>query len=214
MGAPFRVGLTGGVGSGKSTVANLLAEMGATIVDTDAIAHALTAPGGDAIAAIVARFGSDVLTPEGALDRPVMRTRVFFDPSARQALEAILHPLIRMESQRQCDAATGKYVVLVVPLLTESLPEYRSVLDRIVVVDCDPDLQAARTAARPGLDEIQARAIMAAQASRTERLAVADDVIENQADLTALKAMVGQLHGRYATLAALKSTAKQNNSLR
>jgi dephospho-CoA kinase len=211
---PFRVGLTGGVGSGKSTVANLLGEMGATIVDTDVIAHALTAPGGSAIPAIEARFRKDVLTHEGALDRPAMRARVFSDPNARQDLEAILHPLIRMESLRQCDAATGKYVVLVVPLLVEKLADYRLILDRIAVVDCDLEHQVARTAARPGLDEAQARAIIAAQASRLDRLAVADDVIENQTNLDALRARVEQLHGRYATLAAEKSRRNLNNSLR
>lgn len=214
MGTPFRVGLTGGVGSGKSTVANLLAEMGATIVDTDVIAHALTAPGGAAIPAILARFGKDAITREGALDRPAMRTRVFSDPSVRQDLEAILHPLIRIESLRQCDAATGKYVVMVVPLLAENLSEYRPLLDRVAVVDCDPEQQIARTAVRPGLDEVQARAIMVAQASRSARLSIADDVIENQADLAALRARVEQLHRRYATLAAEKLTTKQNNSLR
>lgn len=214
MGNPFRVGLTGGVGSGKSTVADLLADMGATIVDTDAIAHALTAPGGAAIPAILVRFGGDVITREGALDRPAMRTRVFSDATARQELEAILHPLIRIESLRQCDDATGKYVVLVVPLLAENLSEYRPLLDRIAVVDCDPEQQITRITARPGLDEAQARAIMAAQASRSARLSIADDVIENQADLAALRARVEQLHGRYATLAAEKLTTKQNNSLR
>jgi dephospho-CoA kinase len=210
----FRVGLTGGVGSGKSTVAKLLAEKGATIVDTDAIAHALTAPGGAAIPAIAARFGEGVLTREGALDRPAMRARVFSDPTARQDLEAILHPLIRSESQFQCDAAKGEYVVMVVPLLVENLPEYRPMLDRIAVVDCAPEQQIARTAARPGLDETQARAIMVAQASRSQRLELADDVIENQSDLAVLREKVEQLHGRYATLAAGKSTKKQNNSLR
>lgn len=214
MGHPFRVGLTGGIGSGKSTVANLLAEMGATIVDTDVISHALTAPSGAAMPAISARFGRDVITREGALDRPAMRARVFSDPTARQDLEAILHPLIRGESLRQCDAATGKYVVIVIPLLVENLSEYRPLLDRIAVVNCDTEERIARTAARPGMDEAQARAIMAAQASGSDRLAVADDVIENQADLATLRARVEQLHGRYATLAAEKSTQKQNNSLR
>lgn len=214
MGNLFRVGLTGGVGSGKTTVSNLLAELGATIVDTDVIAHTLTASGGAAIPAIAARFGLGVLTREGALDRPAMRSRVFSDPSARLDLEAILHPLIRDETLRQCDAATGKYVVMVVPLLLESLSDYRPLLDRIVVVDCAPEEQIARTTLRPGLDEAQARAIMAAQASRADRLAVADDVIENQADLLSLRARVEQLHGRYVTLAAEKSTKKQNNSLR
>lgn len=202
----LRVGLTGGVGSGKSTVANLLAEMGATIVDTDVIAHDLTARGGAAISAIAACFGDDILGRDGALDRPAMRARVFSDPTVRQDLEAILHPLIRRECLRLCDAAPGKYIVLIVPLLVEKLSEYRPLLDRIAVVDCDPEQQIARTAARPGLDEIQARAILAAQASRSDRLAVADDVIENRTSLAALRARVEQLHGLYSMLADKKST--------
>jgi dephospho-CoA kinase len=209
----FCVGLTGGVGSGKSTVAQLLAEMGAGMVDTDVIAHALTAPGGAAMSAITAEFGSGFVTREGALDRAAMRARVFSDPGARQRLEAILHPLIRTESLRQCGAADGIYVVLVVPLLAEHLAAYRPSLDRIAVVDCDPEQQLARTAARPGLDEAQARAILSAQASRSARLALADDVIDNRGDQGALRNRIACLHEHYVRLATERLAEMQNNSL-
>lgn len=202
MNPRFRVGLTGGVGSGKSTVADILADLGASIVDTDAIARTLTSPGGAAMAAISARFGTQAVTSDGALDRAAMRARVFADPAARQDLEAILHPLIRAESLRLCDEATGTYVVLVVPLLAENLETYRLLMDRVAVVDCEPEQQVARTAMRPGVDEAQARAIVAAQASRAERLSIADDVIENLGDLASLRSRVEQLHELYATLAA------------
>lgn len=204
MSRPFRVGLTGGVGSGKSTVADMLASMGASVIDTDVIARSLTASGGAALPAIVARFGEAMLAPDGALDRGMMRDRVFSDPAGRQALEAILHPLIRAQVQHQCDKATGAYVLVVVPLLIENLAEYRSVLDRILVVDCLPEQQLVRTSARPGLNEAMARAIMAAQIDRAARLAAADDVISNQGDLTALRQAITDLHSRYATWAAKK----------
>ncbi len=196
----LRVGLTGGVGSGKSTVAAWLAELGAGIVDTDAIAHALTAPGGVALPAIAQRFGAGVLDGNGALDRAALRALVFSDASARHGLQAILHPLIREEAIRLCESVPGLYVVLVVPLLVENLAAYRPLLDRVLVVDCPEAWQIARTAARPGLDEAQARAILAAQASRSERLAVADDVIDNQGDLADLRGKVEILHARYLAL--------------
>lgn len=205
MNRRFRVGLTGGVGSGKSTVACMLAELGAGIVDTDVIARALTGPGGAAMAAIAERFGARVVAPDGALDRAAMRARVFADPAARHDLEAILHPLIRAASLRLCDEVAGSYVVVVVPLLAEHLAAYRPMLDRVAVVDCDPEQQLARTAGRPGIDEAQARAIMAAQAGRAERLAIADDVIANLDGLGPLRVRVEQLHRDYATLAAEKS---------
>lgn len=206
----FRVGLTGGVGSGKTTVANLLAELGASVIDTDAIARALTVRGGLAMPAIVDHFGPWVLGADGALDRGAMRARVFSDTKARRDLEAILHPMIRSESIQQCATAQGIYVVLVVPLLVESLPEYRPLLDRIAVVDCDLEQQVARTAKRPGLDEAQARSVVAAQVDRSARLAIADDVIENGTDFAGLKARVEQLHTSYTKLAAEKSALKQN----
>lgn len=210
MDRQFRVGLTGGVGSGKTTVANLLAKFGASIVDTDVISRELTSQDGAAMPAIIAHFGSQILDEVGALHRRAMRARIFSDPDARHELEAILHPMIRAESLRQCESADGVYVVLVVPLLVEHLSDYRSFLDRIAVVDCDLEEQVARTAERPGLDAGQARAIAAAQIDRSSRLAVADDIIENRSDLDALQASIEQLHERYAKLAAEKSALKQN----
>ncbi len=193
---PFTVGLTGGIGSGKSAATERFAALGATIVDTDLIAHRLTAPGGAAIAAIRQAFGECVISADGSLDRGAMRARVFAEPAARQQLEAILHPLIRAESARQCLAAPGPYVVMAVPLLVES-GTYRQRCDRVCVVDCPEALQIERVRTRSGLDETQIRAIMAAQASREERLAAADDVIDNGGTLEALQQQVDRLHLRY-----------------
>lgn len=193
---PFTVGLTGGIGSGKSAATERFAALGATIVDTDLIAHRLTAPGGAAIAAIRQAFGAGVISPDGSLDRAAMRARVFAEPAARQQLEAILHPLIRAESARQCLAAPGPYVVMAVPLLVES-GTYRQRCDRVCVVDCPEALQIERVRTRSGLDETQIRAIMAAQASREERLGAADDVIDNGGTLEALQQQVDRLHLRY-----------------
>ncbi len=193
---PFTVGLTGGIGSGKSAATERFAALGATIVDTDLIAHRLTAPGGAAIAAIRQAFGEGVISTDGSLDRGAMRARVFAEPAARQQLEAILHPLIRAESARQCLAAPGPYVVMAVPLLVES-GTYRQRCDRVCVVDCPEALQIERVRTRSGLDETQIRAIMAAQASREERLGAADDVIDNGGTLEALQQQVDRLHLRY-----------------
>ena len=192
----FVVGLTGGIGSGKSAVAVLFAELGADIVDTDAIAHQLTGRGGAAIEPIRAAFGGSVITPEGALDRAAMRRLVFSDPAAKQRLEAILHPMIRVEADLRCVSAQGAYVILVVPLLVET-GSYRGRVDRILVVDCAEATQVARTMARSGLTEAEVRSIMAVQASREARLAAADDVIDNDGDLEALRAQVEALHRRY-----------------
>lgn len=208
---PFLVGLTGGIGSGKSAAADRFAELGATLVDTDVIAHALTAPGGQAINAIRAQFGDAVIAPSGALDRKAMRDLAFADPAARTQLEAILHPAIRVESERQCRIATTPYVVLVVPLLVES-PRYRERCNRVCVVDCPPELQIARVKARNGLDEAQIRAIIATQASRDARLALADDIVENAGDLAALHEQVDRLHLRYLDLARGAARASQNKS--
>lgn len=202
----FVVGLTGGIGSGKSTVADLFVAAGAGLVDTDAIAHELTAPEGTAMPAIVAAFGAAVLTPAGALDRAAMRQRVFADPGARQQLEAILHPMIRQLSDARCLAATTPYVVLAVPLLVES-GTYRERCDRIVVVDCPESLQVERVMARNGLVADQVRAIMAAQATRADRLAVADDVVVNDAGLTKLYEQVERLHLNYLRQSAEKAKA-------
>lgn len=199
---PFIVGLTGGIGSGKSSAGHRFAELGATVVDVDAIAHQLTAAHGAAMAAIAAEFGPDVVTAEGALDRAIMRQKVFADPGARSRLEAILHPMIRAESQRQCQAATtAPYVILMVPLLLET-GGYRDRAQRIAVVDCSEATQVSRTMARSHLSEDEVRRIMAAQVSRSTRLAAAADVIDNDGDLAHLQRQVDQLHQRYLELAA------------
>lgn len=198
---PFIVGLTGGIGSGKSAAADLFAELGAAIVDTDQIAHALTAPGGAVMAAIRESFGDGVLNGDGALNRPAMRALAFESPEARKRLEGILHPMIRQESERQCLAASAPYVILAVPLLIES-GAYRERVHRLCVVDCPEAVQVARVMQRSGLDELQVRAIMAAQASRAERLAAADDVVDNAGSLEALRTQVARLHSGYLALAA------------
>ncbi|MFN3987922.1 MAG: dephospho-CoA kinase [Rhodocyclaceae bacterium] len=200
--SPFIVGLTGGIGSGKTAATDRFASLGATVVDTDLIAHQLTTPGGAAIAAIREAFGADAIDTAGALDRAAMRQRVFADPSARKRLEAILHPLIRNESARRCAAATTAYVVLAVPLLIES-GDYRTRVARICVVDCPEALQITRVMSRNQMDEAQVRAILAAQASREQRLAAADDIIDNAGDLAHLEAQVDRLHRHYLALAAL-----------
>src|SRR5690554_5253295 len=199
---PFIVGLTGGIGSGKSAAAERLAERGAEIVDTDEIAHALTAPGGAAIDAIRAAFGEALIGPDGSLDRAAMRARVFDDAPARRRLEAILHPLIRDEARRRCLAARAPYVVLAVPLLVES-GHWRERCNRICVVDCPEALQVERVGARSGLPPDEVRAIIAAQASREQRLAAADDVLDNSGDLPALQRQVDALHRHYLALAAV-----------
>ncbi len=193
------VGLTGGIGSGKSAAADRFAANGAGVVDTDAIAHALTAPGGDAIPAIRDTFGPALIAADGSLDRAAMRGLAFSRPAARRELEAILHPMIRAESERLCRTIGGAYVILAVPLLIES-GTYRERCDRICVVDCTEDLQIARVRKRNNLDEAQIRAIMAAQASRAERLAAADDVIDNSGSLDELLTQVDALHHAYLTL--------------
>jgi dephospho-CoA kinase len=197
------VGLTGGIGSGKSTVADLFAGLGAAVVDADAIAHELTAPGGAAMARIVEAFGDAALTAEGALNRAAMRSRAFADPAVRAQLEGILHPLILTEAERRTRAALvagAPYVVLVVPLLIES-GSYRERVDRVAVVDCSEAVQIERVCSRSGLPVEAVKAIMAAQASRAERLAAADDVIDNQGDPGELRAAVAKLDTDYRSLA-------------
>ena len=199
---PYIVGLTGGIGSGKSAAADRFGALGAAVVDTDLIAHGLTAPGGAAIEAIRAAFGDALIGADGALDRAAMRARVFGAPAERRRLEGILHPMIRDQSARQCSAADAPYVVLVVPLLVES-GNYRARCARILVVDCPEDIQVARVQARSGLGKVQVEAIMAAQIPRADRLAAADDVIDNSADLPHLYAQVDALHARYLALATV-----------
>ena len=203
----FIVGLTGGIGSGKTTVADLFAQRGAALVDTDAIAHELTAPQGAAMAAIAAAFGAAILRPDGGLDRAAMRAVVFADRAAKTRLEAILHPLIRQQSEARCEAATNApYVLLVVPLLVET-GSYRQRADRVLVVDCDESVQISRVMARSGLAADAVKAIMATQASRAERRAVADDVVLNEGGLEALLPQVEGLHLRYLDLARAKPHA-------
>lgn len=199
---PYLVGLTGGIGSGKSAAADHFAALGAGLVDTDLIAHQLTVPGGRALDALREAFGSEIVGTDGAMDRAVVRARVFDDPEARKRLESILHPLIRAEAAAQVAAlAAVPYVVLVVPLLVES-GHYRGRCQRVCVVDCPESLQVERVMRRSGLPADQVRAIMAAQASRQERLAAADDVIDNSGGLASLRRQVEALHARYLALAA------------
>ena len=190
------IGLTGGIGSGESAVADMLREWGAAVIDADAVAHELTASGGEAIAAIRAAFGEAVITAEGALDRSRMRELAFADPAQRARLEAILHPLIGARLRALARTLPGPYVVLVVPLLVESLARWRGRVERIVVVDCSPELQVSRVMRRSGLEAAQVRSILRAQATREQRLAAADEVIDNSGDLDALRRQALELHRR------------------
>lgn len=197
------IGLTGGIGSGKSAAAAMLKELGAGLVDADAIAHELTAPGGAAIPAIRGEFGDTAVSADGALDRAAMRRLVFADAAAKLRLEAILHPLIRAETQRRCEEAMvagAPYVVLVVPLLIES-GDYRRRVTRVAVVDCAEETQVTRVMARSGLTREEVQRIMAAQVNRAERLAAADDVIDNDGDMEALRVQIEALHRLYLELA-------------
>lgn len=196
----FSVGLTGGIGSGKSAVADMLGARGAAIIDTDQISHALTAPGGAAMPEIARLFGNNFLTSEGALNRAAMRERVFSDPDAKRQLEAILHPLIAEQTSAQALTAKGDYLVFVVPLLVES-GRWKDRVDRVLVVDCSEALQIERVMRRNQLSAEQVERIMASQASRAARRAVADDVIVNEQPLDALDAEVERLHQRYLSLA-------------
>jgi dephospho-CoA kinase len=178
----LRIGLTGGIGSGKSTVLQMLAALGAAVIDADAISRATTAAGGAAIAAIAQRFGPDFITADGALDRERMRERAYADPQARRRLEEIIHPLVGAESARQVEAALARSVPCIVfdiPLLVES-GRWRAQVDKVLVVDCSPETQVQRVMARSGLAPEAVRAIMGAQATREQRLAAADIVICNE----------------------------------
>ena len=194
------VGVTGGIGSGKSTAARLFQQRGADLVDTDAIAHDLTRPGQSALDQIAAAFGTRFLTADGSLDRIKLRDYVFADPTARGTLEAILHPMIAREVQERLRKSTGPYVLLLVPLLIETRG-YRDLVQRVLVVDCDENLQVQRAMQRSGLTELGVRAVMRAQATRAERLAAADDVIRNDGSLEELDRQVDTLDARYRTIA-------------
>ena len=196
------VGLTGGIGSGKSTVADRLVARGAALVDTDAIAHRLTEPGGDAIPAIRAAFGDGVIAADGRMDRAAMRAIAFSDPTARKRLEGILHPMIRARTQAGIEAAArdgAPYVVVAVPLLVES-GDWRGRYDRVLVVDCPAEVQVERVMRRSALAREQVEAILAAQATRAQRLAAADDVVDNGGPADALDRQVDALHATYAGL--------------
>ena len=196
----YCIGLTGGIGSGKTSAAEEFAQLGAGVVDTDAIAHKLTRPGGAAMPALREEFGAAYVAADGSLDRARMRALVFGDRDARRRLEAVLHPLIRRETMARAAAAQAPYVLLVVPLLLET-GAYRDRVQRVLVVDCSEATQIARTTARSGLSENEVRAIMAAQLSRAERVARADDVIVNEGDRDALREQIRDLHRRYLELA-------------
>lgn len=205
MKSRFVVGLTGGIGSGKSTVGAEFAKLGVVVIDADAIAHALTAPGGAAIAPIRAVFGQEFIGADGALDRARMREHVFGQSANRERLEAILHPLIRAETARQAVAATSPYLMLMIPLLVEAAvrdPKWRERYDRILVADCSEATQVARVMARNGFSEDAVRRIMAVQATRAERLARADDVIDNDGPMSAQTPQVEHLHRAYLGFAA------------
>ena len=199
----FSVGLTGGIGSGKSLVADQFAKLGAAVIDTDLIAHQLTGPGGAAMPAIRDTFGDSFLTSEGALDRATMRAHVFSDANARRQLEAILHPMIAEQTRAQAMAATGDYLMFVVPLLTES-GQWKGRGDRVLVVDCPEALQLERVMQRNQLTADAVLAIMATQATRAARLAIADDVIVNNGAIDTVTYAVVRLHERYQTLAMKK----------
>jgi len=192
----FSVGLTGGTGCGKTTVADMFGALGASLVDTDAIAHALTAPHGAAMPAILQEFGADFATPEGAMDRAKMRALVFADATARARLEAILHPRIRDATAAAAAIATGPYTIFVVPLLIES-GTWAGRVTRVLAIDCPEEMQVARVMARNSMPEAQVRAIMATQVTRAQRLAAADDVVVNDAGLDALRPQVERLHAYY-----------------
>ena len=196
---PFRVALTGGIASGKTTVAHLFADLGVPVIDTDVIAHEVVEPGQPALAKVIEAFGRDVLDTDGRLDRRRMRERIFADPDARLRLEAILHPAIRAEMQRQSRAAGGGYQVLVIPLFTEG--KRRDQVDRVLLVDVPEELQVERLMRRDGVSREQAEASLKAQATRAERLAMADDIVRNTGRLDDLREAVASLHEKYRALA-------------
>jgi dephospho-CoA kinase len=196
----FRVALTGGIASGKSTVADMFGDLGAVLIDTDIIAREVVLPGTPGLQDIVDTFGTEMLDADGMLDRPAMRRLVFADDAKRRQLEAVLHPKIRQEAERQMQTRGGPYQIVIVPLLVES--PLKNLVDRIVVVDCSEAIQLERLQARDIGTKDQARRMLAAQASRQERLALADDVIANDTDIAETRIQVAALHARYLALAA------------
>jgi dephospho-CoA kinase len=197
------VGLTGGIGSGKSTVAELFAQLGVPVLDTDHIARELTRSGGQAMPLIRTQFGPDYLNPDGGLNRPLMRRTIFGDATSRGKLEAILHPLIRNRVETQLNSLAVPYALVVIPLLVEK-GGYADLLDEVLVVDCSPLMQIARTMARSELSREEVKLILAAQADRQARLALADEVIVNEGDRAELGARIHALHEKYFSLADKK----------
>lgn len=195
---PLRVGLTGGIASGKTIVAEMFRDLGAAIIDTDVIARTLVEPGEPALEQIREHFGSEVIDAEGRLDRAAMRQIVFSDDKMRRTLEEILHPLIQQETIRQAEHAEGAYQIIVVPLLADS--ELVNFVDRILVVDCDESTQIQRLIARDTESEERARRMLAAQATRQERLALADDVVRNDTSIDVTQQQVSLLHETYLDL--------------
>jgi dephospho-CoA kinase len=196
---PLQIGLTGGIASGKSTVAGLFAALGVPVIDADQIARDVVAPGSALLGRLVAHFGAGVLAAGGELDRRALRERIFAHPAQRAALEALMHPAIMAELRRRADAAGGAYQILSLPLLVEH--NLRSSVDRVLLVDCAEALQLQRVQIRDGVTLAQARAVLDAQASRAARLALADDVIVNDGSLDRVRRQVEVLHTRYGTLA-------------
>lgn len=201
---PLLIGLTGGIGSGKTTVANLFGELGVPLIDADLIAHSLTGPAGAAMPGIREEFGDQVIAADGRMDRAAMREKAFADPDSRRRLEAILHPMIGAETARQIAAAASQpYAIVVTPLLVEGGKARK--WDRVLVVDCEVDVQIARVMKRNGLPREQVEAIIAVQAPRAARLAVADDVLDNGGDPSQLPERVRMLHERYLDLARVRA---------
>ncbi|MCV3287381.1 dephospho-CoA kinase [Aeromonas media] len=197
----YVVAITGGIGSGKTTVANQFAALGIEVVDADLIAREVVAPGTPALAAITSHFGPEILTEQGLLDRRVLREQIFSDPAAKSWLNALLHPIIRSEMLRQCAAVSSPYCLLVVPLLVEN--RLTGLADRVLVIDVDEATQIERTCRRDGVSREQAQAILASQASRSERLAMADDVLDNQSGTTeTIRARILALHETYLAFAS------------
>jgi dephospho-CoA kinase len=199
MGLRLRIGLTGGIASGKSTVAQRFIDHGIPVIDADVAARAVVAPGKLGLAEVVKQFGDGILAENGELDRRALRDLIFSDPGLRRDLEAILHPLIRADMEQSAEIAVGPYVVMTIPLLVEGGSQDR--VDRILVVDVDEAVQLQRVMARDGCTVEQASAIVASQASRSARLAVADDVLPNTGTVTDLRQAVDHLHERYLRLA-------------
>jgi dephospho-CoA kinase len=197
---PFRVGLTGGIASGKSTAARFFAALGVPILDSDLIARDVVEPGQPPLERLVERFGATILTHDGHLDRPALRDIVFSDPRARADLEALTHPAIGAAMEAQSASAGGPYQILVIPLLVEK--NLKSQVDRVLVVDCNEALQLQRLRDRDGATAHAGQAILSAQASRATRLKAADDVIHNDADIDTVRAQVAALHARYLEFAA------------